>query len=343
MDRVAIGKVRQRIIRLGCWCVGLGCVAAHCGVTGDEPVLTRQRDTAVVMTNPQTERWQMGVSVRAQGAMAGVMATLPVPKAWPEQDVKIVSKDQSRGVQSIRFRELDDGVRQMQVVIPRLTAGSDATAMVVMEIVKRDIAGPLETQSLRLPQRRTRDLLRYLKPSPYIDSEDPLIVRSAEQATAGAAAGWNQAEAIYDWIREKIEYRFDRNIKSARQALDDGYGDCEEMTSLFIAMCRSQGIPARAVWVPGHCYPEFYLEDAQGEGGWYPCQAAGTRSFGAMADGRPILQKGDNFRVPGHRQPLRYVRETLTARHATAPPEVEFMRQPLEGSAGRSAGMFGGD
>ena len=52
------------------------------------------------------------------------------------------------------------------------------------------------------------------------------------------------------------------------------------------------------VWVPGHCYPEFYLEDAEGRGHWIPCQAAGTRAFGSMPEHRPILQKGDNFRVP---------------------------------------------
>ncbi len=171
---------------------------------------------------------------------------------------------------------------------------------------------------------------KYLKPSPYIDSEDPVIVEAARQVTEGKPGGWEQAEAIFDWVRDKIEYRFDRKIKSARQALDDGFGDCEELTSLFIAMCRARGIPARAVWVPSHCYPEFYLEDSSGAGHWYPCQAAGTRIFGAMAETRPILQKGDNFRVPGAREPQRYVQETLEARHAEADPSVKFEQKKLD-------------
>ncbi len=147
---------------------------------------------------------------------------------------------------------------------------------------------------------------------------------------AGQNSGWAQAEAIYDWVREKIEYRFDPNIKSSRQALDDGYGDCEELTSLFVAMCRAVKIPARAVWVPGHCYGEFYLEDAQGRGTWFPCQAAGSRNFGAMPEERPILQKGDNFRVPGHREPKRYVQETVTAKNAQAAPTVKFIREQVQ-------------
>jgi hypothetical protein len=49
-----------------------------------------------------------------------------------------------------------------------------------------------------------------------------------------------------------------------------------------------------------------------------------------MPEDRPILQKGDNFRVPGSREPQRYVQETLSAKHAAAPPEVQFIQKKLE-------------
>ena len=268
--------------------------------------------------------------VRARGLITGIVATLPVPMPWPEQDVTIVDSRASHQVRSVRYRVLDDGVKQMTVSIPRLTAGDQATALITMEIVKRDIVTPQDTSQLRVPRDLPRDMKKYLKPSPYIESEDPLIVESAQAAIAGKQPGWEQAEAIFDWVRDKIEYRFDRNIKGARQALNDGYGDCEELTSLFVAMCRVAEIPARAVWIPGHCYPEFYLEDQQGSGHWYPCQAAGTRIFGAMPEARPILQKGDSFRVPGSPEPQRYLQETLAAKNATVAPEVEFVRKKLD-------------
>ncbi len=299
-------------------------------VSAEEPVPQSPSNTAIGMNNARTERWQLGLVVRARGPITGIVATLPVPMSWPEQDVKIIDQQQSRQVRSVRFRELDKGVTQMSITIPKLSAGAEATVLVTMEIVKRDIIAPSNTQQLHVPTRVARSLTKYLKPSPFIESDDKVIVQAAEQAIAGKEAGWQQAEGIFDWVREKIEYRFDPHIKSSRQALDDGYGDCEEMTSLFIAMCRAVGIPARAVWVPGHCYPEFYLEDEQGEGHWYPCQAAGTRIFGAMPEARPILQKGDNFRVPGNRKPQRYVQETLAAKNAATPPEVEFIRKKLE-------------
>lgn len=277
------------------------------------------------------DRWRFGVNVKARGTMSGIVATLPVPKEWPDQHVKVLDQHKSRQVRSVRFRELGGGVNQMQVAIARLAAGDEATATVTMEVVKRDVGDlPPDPQRLRVPSRVGRDMRQYLRPSPYIDSQDRVIVSAAHQAIGDKQTGWSQAEAIYDWVRDNVEYRFDRKIKSARKALDDGYGDCEEMTSLFIAMCRAVNIPARAVWVPGHCYPEFYLEAPKGNGRWYPCQAAGTRSFGTIEEARPILQKGDNIPMPNSRQPRRYARETLAAKHSLAPPDVEFIRKSLD-------------
>jgi hypothetical protein len=118
--------------------------------------------------------------------------------------------------------------------------------------------------------------------------------------------------------------------KAATAALKDGQGDCEELSSLVIAICRASKIPARAVWIPGHAYPEFYLVDDHGKGHWFPCQAAGAeRQFGSMSEDRPILQKGDNFTVPGDK-PQRYVKQTLSAKDAAAPPEVKFIMERVK-------------
>jgi len=156
---------------------------------------------------------------------------------------------------------------------------------------------------------------------------DRRIRQAADDLRDEDLTAWQQVEANYDWTREQVEYT-NGPIKGALQALEDGTGDCEELTSLFIAICRAQGIPARTVWVPGHCYPEFYLVDEEGEGHWYPCQAAGDRSFGSMPDLRYILQKGDNFRVPEHRDRQRYVAEYLRGnnRRGSGDPQIHFIQ-----------------
>ncbi len=53
------------------------------------------------------------------------------------------------------------------------------------------------------------------------------------------------------------------------------------------------------------------MERAEGDGQWYPCESAGTRAFGEMPLARPILQKGDNFRVPERREHLRYASDYM--------------------------------
>ena len=49
-----------------------------------------------------------------------------------------------------------------------------------------------------------------------------------------------------------------------------------------------------------------------------------------MNEDRPILQKGDNFTVPGDRTPQRYVKQSLTAKDAAASPEVKFIMERVK-------------
>ena len=71
-----------------------------------------------------------------------------------------------------------------------------------------------------------------------------------------------------------------------------------------------------------------YLEDGKGRGHWFPCQVAGAgRDFGGISERRPILQKGDKFRLPGFRQEQRYAQLTLVARKAAAPPKPEWVQE----------------
>ena len=86
--------------------------------------------------------------------------------------------------------------------------------------------------------------------------------------------------------------------RNATNVLKDGTGDCEEFSSVFVAICRAADVPARVVWVPSHVHPEFYLEDDKGKGHGFPAKPQGSREFGGITETRPIWQKGDNIRPP---------------------------------------------
>ncbi len=290
----------------------------------DDPEGARLGETKV-------QKLRAGLSVRATGGPCrGISAHLAVPTDWPEQEVRIVDEDISPSVK-VTYRMIDGMAKAMEIRIPLLRTGEEAKALVTFEIRRRAIVAPDDTDGYVLPDMRKldRSVRLFLAPSPMIESTDRRIRALARQIGADQQKAWDRVEAIYDWVRQKVEYR-NGPIKGALAALKDGTGDCEELTSLFIAICRAAGIPARTVWVEGHCYPEFYLHDQQGQGHWFPCQAAGARAFGGIPELRPVLQKGDSIHPPNNRrQRQRYLADHLHAADVAGRPSVRFFRQAI--------------
>ncbi|MCY2993409.1 MAG: transglutaminase-like domain-containing protein [Planctomycetota bacterium] len=277
-----------------------------------------------------TQRWQVGAVIRAIGGPCkGLTGTISVPAAWPEQEVKIVDEQISPLVRGVSYRE-QDGLRQMVFNIPQIPSGQTATALVTFEVTKSSILAPENPERFVVPQNLPQKVRPYLGPSPMIDCRHNSIRDKAKQLVADKETAWAQVEAIYDWVRENVKYQ-DGKTKGALEALREGKGDKHDLTSLFIALCRAHKVPARTVWIPDHVYAEFYLEDPDGKGAWFPCQVAGTRDFGCLSDLRPVLQKGENFKIPEKKESQRFVAEFLTGQGGknAGQPQVEFVRKLL--------------
>lgn len=221
--------------------------------------------------------------------------------------------------------------KQVLLEIPYITAGQQVELTFTFEIERSRILGTGDTSGLKIPTRPDRELKLYLGNSPFIDASDGRIRRASQEIAAmEAESDWQKVENIYDYVRDHVEY-VESELDNASAALRDGKGDCEGMTSLFIALCRNAKVPARMVWIPDHCYPEFYLEDAEGKGTWFPCQAAGTRQFGRMDEYRPVLQKGDRFKVPEDKAPVRYVSEFFKCdKKGKSNPNPVFVREQID-------------
>jgi len=281
----------------------------------------------------RVQQIRSGVIVRAVGGdCRGIVGYTVVPIEWPEQEVEIVEEEISPEAK-VDYVQVDDGAKMMVVRIPHLRSGVEAKALVTFEIRRSTILPPEEEEidGYVLPdlKKLDRKVRVYLGTSPKIESTDRKIRELAREIGVDEKLAWHRVEAIYDWVRENVEYK-NGPLKGAVAALKDGWGDCEELTSLFIAICRASSIPARTVWVEGHCYPEFYLEDKQGNGHWFPCQAAGSRAFGGIPETRPVLSKGDNFRPPyNRRKNQRYPADNLTGTGGR--PQVRFVREKTGG------------
>ncbi len=123
-------------------------------------------------------------------------------------------------------------------------------------------------EGVRLPIK-SKDLLSYLLPGPYEQSDDPEIVALAAKIVGNEQDGWAAAKRINAWVYKNIQKRFTPDFSNALQTLHSGQGDCGEHTALAVALLRAAGLPARSLtgivyWPPGngfgyHAWVEVYV------------------------------------------------------------------------------------
>lgn len=284
----------------------------------------------------QISQYRVGASITARkGAVQNIVAMVAVPFECDEQHVKIIEEDVTSHCDQLDYRLLrEGGARQMLISIPYLPAGEEAHALVTFEVQTSTILPPEDTSSLQIPAKLDRSLKRYIGRSPYIETNHTKIRKVARQIFAELdenATAWQRVEAIYDYVLNHVDY-VEGDDKSALQTLGDAEGDCQNISVLFIALCRTNKIPARMVWVHEHSFAEFCLYDEQGQPHWFPVESAGTRAFGEMPLARTILQKGDNFKVPERpRQALRYASNFMVAEGlpGSGKPRVKYIQEQL--------------
>lgn len=99
---------------------------------------------------------------------------------------------------------------------------------------------------------------QYTLPSPKIDSDNPAIIQQAAELAEGETDEFKVVFKTANWVAENVDYNLNELTTNVAQkaswVLQHKEGVCDEMTSLFVAMLRSMGIPAR--FVSGISYTE---------------------------------------------------------------------------------------
>ena len=126
----------------------------------------------------------------------------------------------------------------------------------------------------------------------YTSSEWPHIVcdeqmrQLADSLTVDGGTPLEQASVIYDWIVDNFPWAGARDYSTIpcmpKYVLEQGHGDCGQVSLLYISLLRSIGIPARweSGWMlhPGrvgmHDWCEVYYEGV----GWVPCDVSMGRT-----------------------------------------------------------------
>ncbi len=85
----------------------------------------------------------------------------------------------------------------------------------------------------------------HLRSTPFIASDAPEIIIVAEEIAGDATDPLEIADRLVDWVHGALEKRITMSLPSALEVLRARAGDCNEHTTLFVALARARGVPAR--------------------------------------------------------------------------------------------------
>ncbi len=271
--------------------------------------------------------WRVGVGLLAgTKAVQNITCRIPVPAQWPEQTVSVFEEELPPEILSVDWEDLGN-IRMLKLKIGDVPPGEKMVATVTFSVSTSQILPPPNKAIFRIPKKRTRDIKGYYGESPEINIRNTRIKKEAKRIFDSAQSDWVKVESLYNWVREEIEERAG-DPKGSLDAFLNKSGHGEDRVSLFVAMCRINKVPARMVFVDGLQYAEFYLVDDKEQGHWFPCMVNGIREFGSISEPKVILQKGDNYRVPGEKKKLKFVPAKAVMK-GSKPRKIMFVREPL--------------
>jgi transglutaminase-like putative cysteine protease len=98
----------------------------------------------------------------------------------------------------------------------------------------------------------------YLRPTPFIQSDDPDIVKTAAHVSRGGKGAAAVVRLLNSWVYTTLKKAPTLSIPSAVAVLKSRQGDCNEHAVLLAALCRAAGVPARVAAGLVHLNGSFF-------------------------------------------------------------------------------------
>jgi len=209
-----------------------------------------------------------------------VEAWIPLPREDQFQQVSGVKVDSPAQVEVINQPTSGNRIAHLSGAVP--PSGS-IPVTIRFKVRRVEESADLAQAQAKIPEPTGGAFAGYLGPDRLVPIDGQIKVVSAKVGDPGGSS-YEQARAIYDYVIANMVY--DKSGQGwgrgdAIYACDVKKGNCTDFHSLFIAIARSRGIPARftigfplgaqsAGKVPGyHCWAEFYAG-----GQWVPVDAS---------------------------------------------------------------------
>jgi transglutaminase-like putative cysteine protease len=236
----------------------------------------------LTLTAPQARTFTFTYEAEITGLPAGQKARIwvPVPPTDAEQTVAVLAKKSPGTSKPTREPEYGNHIWYIE-------ATPDAGGALKLSAKYKVTRRLATTGKVDVP-----DVERLLKPDRLVPTDGkPLTLIADRKLPADPAA---KARALYDVVFGHMTYRKDLDgwgRGDAAWACDSKGGNCSDFHSLFIALARSQGLPARFEMGFGlpvaagqgevgyHCWARVKVGD-----GWVPVDISEASKLGAEAD-----------------------------------------------------------
>ena len=79
------------------------------------------------------------------------------------------------------------------------------------------------------------------------DFQHPLVQQLGQRLTAGETTARGKLARLFTYVRDEIKFQFpaEGDLLKASDVIRLGYGQCNTKSTLFLALCKAAGIPAR--------------------------------------------------------------------------------------------------
>lgn len=123
----------------------------------------------------------------------------------------------------------------------------------------------------------------------FIDPTNSKITNLAQELYEKAESdnAFTVSKEIFKWLKKSTTYKthtYSNNVQTALYTLEKCTGDCDDLSYLFISLCRSVNIPSRLIrgflveensTIP-HAWVEVFVGGDIRNNGWIPVECAGT-------------------------------------------------------------------
>lgn len=142
----------------------------------------------------------------------------------------------------------------------------------------------------------------------FIDPDNAQIKSVALQiyANANSDNSFVIAKELFKWLKSNTEYKANSgNVQKCSVTFEKKTGDCDDLSFLYISLCRSLNIPARFIRgylieensAVAHAWVEVFVGNNLGNDGWIPVECAGSSRAETEIHNNFAFESADHLRL----------------------------------------------